>query len=85
MLLFFISNVKSQIACPYYCLKFSRMKVMEYEGICVVDTLKPDDIDLIQSDSMAVQPGKTLTISCQVSGYSITNDSYVTRWVRQHV
>uniref|UniRef100_I3JA11 Ig-like domain-containing protein n=1 Tax=Oreochromis niloticus TaxID=8128 RepID=I3JA11_ORENI len=33
---------------------------------------------------MAVQPGKTLTISCQVSGYSMTDDSYATRWVRQH-
>eukprot|EP00064_Thunnus_orientalis_P026410 superscaffoldBa00016691_g26920 len=35
-------------------------------------------IDLIQSDSMAVQPGQSLTITCQVSGYSLTDSSYAT-------
>uniref|UniRef100_A0A3Q2VFG3 Ig-like domain-containing protein n=1 Tax=Haplochromis burtoni TaxID=8153 RepID=A0A3Q2VFG3_HAPBU len=32
-------------------------------------------------DSRIVQPGQSLTITCQVSGYSIT--SYGTCWVRQ--
>uniref|UniRef100_A0A3Q0T7U8 Ig-like domain-containing protein n=1 Tax=Amphilophus citrinellus TaxID=61819 RepID=A0A3Q0T7U8_AMPCI len=39
-------------------------------------------IDLIQPDSMAVQPGQSLTITCRVSGYSLT--SYGTCWIRQH-
>ncbi|MEQ2235411.1 hypothetical protein ILYODFUR_002085 [Ilyodon furcidens] len=34
-------------------------------------------IDLIQPDSKVVQPGQSLTITCQVSGYSLT-DSYGT-------
>uniref|UniRef100_A0A3P9BTJ2 Ig-like domain-containing protein n=1 Tax=Maylandia zebra TaxID=106582 RepID=A0A3P9BTJ2_9CICH len=38
-------------------------------------------IDLIQPDSRIVQPGQSLTITCQVSGYSVT--SYGTCWVRQ--
>uniref|UniRef100_I3JA10 Ig-like domain-containing protein n=1 Tax=Oreochromis niloticus TaxID=8128 RepID=I3JA10_ORENI len=38
-------------------------------------------IDLIRPESRAVQPGQSLTITCQVSGYSIT--SYPTAWIRQ--
>ncbi|KAI3359279.1 hypothetical protein L3Q82_002795 [Scortum barcoo] len=37
-----------------------------------------NSIDLIQPDSMVVQPGQSLTITCQVSGYSLTDDSYET-------
>uniref|UniRef100_A0A3P9H0W5 Ig-like domain-containing protein n=1 Tax=Oryzias latipes TaxID=8090 RepID=A0A3P9H0W5_ORYLA len=40
-------------------------------------------IDLIQPDSKVVQPGQSLTISCQVSGYSLTDSSYATGWIRQ--
>uniref|UniRef100_A0A3B3IH02 Ig-like domain-containing protein n=1 Tax=Oryzias latipes TaxID=8090 RepID=A0A3B3IH02_ORYLA len=42
-----------------------------------------DSIDLIQPDSKVVQPGQSLTISCQVSGYSLTDNSYATGWIRQ--
>uniref|UniRef100_A0A3B4HBH3 Ig-like domain-containing protein n=1 Tax=Pundamilia nyererei TaxID=303518 RepID=A0A3B4HBH3_9CICH len=40
-------------------------------------------IDLIQPDSRVLQPGQPLTIVCQVSGYSLTDSSYGTCWVRQ--
>uniref|UniRef100_A0A3B4WX84 Ig-like domain-containing protein n=1 Tax=Seriola lalandi dorsalis TaxID=1841481 RepID=A0A3B4WX84_SERLL len=40
-------------------------------------------IDLIQPDSVVVQPGQSLTITCQVSGYSLTDNSYATGWIRQ--
>ena len=40
-------------------------------------------IDLIQPDSMVVQPGQSLTITCQLSGYSLTDNSYATGWIRQ--
>ncbi|XP_044187206.1 uncharacterized protein LOC122966907 [Thunnus albacares] len=40
-------------------------------------------IDLIQPDSMVVQPGQSLTITCQVSGYSLTDNNYATGWIRQ--
>ncbi|KAI9526460.1 hypothetical protein NQZ68_039671 [Dissostichus eleginoides] len=46
-------------------------------GSCV------NGIDLIQPDSMVVQPGQPLTITCQVSGYSLTDSSYATAWIRQ--
>ncbi|KAL7379118.1 hypothetical protein ABVT39_023218 [Epinephelus coioides] len=46
-------------------------------GSCV------NSIDLIQPDSMVVQPGQSLTITCQVSGYSLTDNSYATGWIRQ--
>uniref|UniRef100_A0A3Q3LF52 Ig-like domain-containing protein n=1 Tax=Labrus bergylta TaxID=56723 RepID=A0A3Q3LF52_9LABR len=40
-------------------------------------------IDLITPGSMVVQPGQSLTLTCQVSGYSLTDDSYATGWIRQ--
>uniref|UniRef100_A0A3Q1GYP9 Ig-like domain-containing protein n=1 Tax=Anabas testudineus TaxID=64144 RepID=A0A3Q1GYP9_ANATE len=40
-------------------------------------------IDHIQPDSLVVQPGQSLTITCQVSGYSLTDGSYGTGWIRQ--
>ncbi|KAI9523267.1 hypothetical protein NQZ68_028291 [Dissostichus eleginoides] len=45
--------------------------------------LSVNGIDLIQPDSMVVQPGQPLTITCQVSGYSLTDTSYATGWIRQ--
>uniref|UniRef100_A0A3Q3FIH0 Ig-like domain-containing protein n=1 Tax=Labrus bergylta TaxID=56723 RepID=A0A3Q3FIH0_9LABR len=33
--------------------------------------------------SMVVQPGQSLTLTCQVSGYSLTDNSYATGWIRQ--
>ncbi|KAL7378386.1 hypothetical protein ABVT39_012666 [Epinephelus coioides] len=45
-------------------------------GSCV------NSIDLIQPDSMVVQPGQSLTITCQVSGYSLTDNGYATGWIR---
>nr|AGT99002.1 immunoglobulin M heavy chain [Lateolabrax japonicus] len=46
-------------------------------GSCV------NSIDLIQPDTMVVQPGQSLSITCQVSGYSLTDNSYATGWIRQ--
>ncbi|KAG7505187.1 Immunoglobulin heavy variable 3-48 [Solea senegalensis] len=39
-------------------------------------------IDLIQPNSVFVQRGQSLTITCQVSGYSLTDNSYATGWIR---
>ncbi|KAI4888156.1 hypothetical protein NFI96_029821, partial [Prochilodus magdalenae] len=41
------------------------------------------DIGLIQPTSVVRKPGESLTISCTVSGYSVTDDSYGTGWIRQ--
>ncbi|XP_050929984.1 Ig heavy chain Mem5 [Lates calcarifer] len=40
-------------------------------------------IDLIQPESKVVQPGQSLTITYQVSGYFLTSSSYGTGWIRQ--
>ncbi|KAJ8283392.1 hypothetical protein COCON_G00022420 [Conger conger] len=40
-------------------------------------------VELTQPDSMVVTPGQPLTISCKVSGYSLTDGSYCTNWIRQ--
>ncbi|MED6242542.1 hypothetical protein ATANTOWER_006156, partial [Ataeniobius toweri] len=40
-------------------------------------------IDLIQPDSKVVQPGQSLTITCQPSGYSLQQAGYATGWIRQ--
>ncbi|KAL0993189.1 hypothetical protein UPYG_G00104490 [Umbra pygmaea] len=39
--------------------------------------------ELTQQGSMTVQPGQPLTLSCKVSGYSLTSTSYCTGWIRQ--
>uniref|UniRef100_A0A3B3HY68 Ig-like domain-containing protein n=1 Tax=Oryzias latipes TaxID=8090 RepID=A0A3B3HY68_ORYLA len=51
--------------------------MMEMMLVCVSTGV--DSIDLIQPDSKVVQPGQSLTISCQVSGYSLTDST----WIRQ--
>ncbi|KAI4905589.1 hypothetical protein NFI96_008848, partial [Prochilodus magdalenae] len=48
-----------------------------------VSTSVKCDIGLIQPSSVVRKPGESLTISCTVSGYSVTDDSYATGWVRQ--
>ena len=55
--------------------------MMEIMLLCVSTGV--NSIDLIQPDSMVVQPGQPLTITCQVSGYSLTDSSYATGWIRQ--
>ncbi|KAJ8283402.1 hypothetical protein COCON_G00022520, partial [Conger conger] len=40
-------------------------------------------VELTQPGSMVVTPGHSLTISCKVSGYSLTDSSYYTHWIRQ--
>uniref|UniRef100_A0A3Q0QQ01 Ig-like domain-containing protein n=1 Tax=Amphilophus citrinellus TaxID=61819 RepID=A0A3Q0QQ01_AMPCI len=40
-------------------------------------------IDLIQPDSVVVQPRQSMTITCRVSGYSLTDSNYATSWMRQ--
>ncbi|KAJ8249543.1 hypothetical protein GJAV_G00236560 [Gymnothorax javanicus] len=40
-------------------------------------------VELTQPGSMTVKPGQSLTISCKVSGYSLTDSSYCTDWIRQ--
>uniref|UniRef100_A0A672F5B3 Ig-like domain-containing protein n=1 Tax=Salarias fasciatus TaxID=181472 RepID=A0A672F5B3_SALFA len=55
--------------------------MMEMTFICVFTGVL--SIDLTQPESMVVQPGQSLSITCQVSGYSLTDSSYATGWVRQ--
>ncbi|KAJ8283424.1 hypothetical protein COCON_G00022740, partial [Conger conger] len=40
-------------------------------------------VELTQPGSMVVTPGHSLTINCKVSGYSLTDSSYATNWIRQ--
>jgi len=39
-------------------------------------------VELTQTDSMVLRPGQVLTLSCKISGYSVT-DSSCTHWIRQ--
>ncbi len=40
-------------------------------------------VELTQTDSMVVSPGQVLTLSCKISGYSVTDSSYCTHWIQQ--
>lgn len=41
------------------------------------------NIILTQPNSIILQPGNSLTLTCEVSGYSVTDDNYATAWIRQ--
>uniref|UniRef100_A0A3B1KJ18 Ig-like domain-containing protein n=1 Tax=Astyanax mexicanus TaxID=7994 RepID=A0A3B1KJ18_ASTMX len=40
-------------------------------------------VELSQSGSTVVAPGQSTTLTCRVSGYSVTDSSYCTHWIRQ--
>uniref|UniRef100_A0A8C1VJV9 Ig-like domain-containing protein n=1 Tax=Cyprinus carpio TaxID=7962 RepID=A0A8C1VJV9_CYPCA len=40
-------------------------------------------IELNQPDSKEIKPGQPLSLSCKVSGYSLSSCSYCTNWIRQ--
>ncbi|KAI5097700.1 hypothetical protein C0J45_13009 [Silurus meridionalis] len=39
--------------------------------------------ELTQVSSVMLKPEDSLTLSCKVSGYSVTDNSYATAWIRQ--
>ncbi|KAL1278282.1 hypothetical protein QQF64_024955, partial [Cirrhinus molitorella] len=40
-------------------------------------------VELTQTDSTVLSPGQVLTLSCKISGYSVTDSSYCTGFIRQ--
>ncbi len=40
-------------------------------------------VELTQTDSIVLSPGQVLTLSCKISGYSVTDSSYCTDFIRQ--
>uniref|UniRef100_A0A8C1Z4H4 Immunoglobulin heavy variable 5-3 n=1 Tax=Cyprinus carpio TaxID=7962 RepID=A0A8C1Z4H4_CYPCA len=40
-------------------------------------------VELTQTDSMVLSPGQVLTLSCKLSGYSVSDSSYCTGFIRQ--
>ncbi|KAF7698503.1 hypothetical protein HF521_005013, partial [Silurus meridionalis] len=40
-------------------------------------------VELIQTRSTVLTPGQSLTLTCKVSGYSLTDSSYCTAWIRK--
>ncbi|XP_047657087.1 immunoglobulin alpha-2 heavy chain-like, partial [Tachysurus fulvidraco] len=40
-------------------------------------------VELTQDTSVMLKPGDSLILSCKVSGYSLTDNSYATAWIRQ--
>uniref|UniRef100_A0A3B1JNQ4 Ig-like domain-containing protein n=1 Tax=Astyanax mexicanus TaxID=7994 RepID=A0A3B1JNQ4_ASTMX len=47
------------------------------------NTLRVHCVELSQSGSAVVAPGQSTTLTCRVSGYSLTDSSYCTSWIRQ--
>ncbi|KAL6476035.1 hypothetical protein MHYP_G00145340 [Metynnis hypsauchen] len=39
-------------------------------------------VELSQPGSMVINPGQSMLLTCKVSGYSLTDSSYCTAWIR---
>uniref|UniRef100_A0A8C6V074 Ig-like domain-containing protein n=1 Tax=Neogobius melanostomus TaxID=47308 RepID=A0A8C6V074_9GOBI len=52
-------------------------------SLCVFCSCPVHSVELLQPGSVLLQPAQTLSISCRVSGYSLTDSSYATGWIRQ--
>ncbi|KAI5623141.1 hypothetical protein C0J50_17395, partial [Silurus asotus] len=39
-------------------------------------------VELTQVSSVMLKPGDSLTLSCKVSGYSVTDNNHATAWIR---
>ncbi|KAI2666214.1 Ig heavy chain V region 5A [Labeo rohita] len=40
-------------------------------------------VELTQTDSLVLSPGQVLTLPCKISGYSLTDSSYCSDFIRQ--
>uniref|UniRef100_A0A3B4BN24 Ig-like domain-containing protein n=1 Tax=Pygocentrus nattereri TaxID=42514 RepID=A0A3B4BN24_PYGNA len=40
-------------------------------------------VELVQSGPTVARPGQSMSLTCKVSGYSVTDSSYCTHWIRQ--
>uniref|UniRef100_A0A8C6UXY4 Ig-like domain-containing protein n=1 Tax=Neogobius melanostomus TaxID=47308 RepID=A0A8C6UXY4_9GOBI len=66
------------IACIYFCIStFIHFCISVFLCSCMLIS-----VELLQPGSVLLQPAQTLSISCRVSGYSLT-DGYATAWIRQ--
>ncbi|KAI4873023.1 hypothetical protein NFI96_031568, partial [Prochilodus magdalenae] len=67
-----------------YCTNWIRQpagKALEWVGCICGDGI--NCIELTQPASMVVTPGQVMSLTCTVSGYSVTDSSYCTHWIRQ--
>ncbi|XP_060749184.1 uncharacterized protein LOC132861639 [Tachysurus vachellii] len=69
-------NMQTEATAVYYCTRDPHSDTTSCNVFCATE--------LIQPDSLLIKPGETLTITCKVSGASITDSShYGTAWIRQ--
>ncbi|KAI4875257.1 hypothetical protein NFI96_010386, partial [Prochilodus magdalenae] len=67
-----------------YCTHWIRQpagETLEWVGCICGDGI--NGVELTQPGSMVVTPGQVMSLTCSVSGYSLTDGSYCTGWIRQ--
>ncbi|KAI5086224.1 hypothetical protein C0J45_23440 [Silurus meridionalis] len=58
------------------------MKISLSLFLLLISFISGDCVELIQTRSTVLTPGQSLTLTCKVSGYSVTS-TYCTNWIRQ--
>ncbi|XP_053370283.1 immunoglobulin alpha-2 heavy chain-like [Clarias gariepinus] len=80
-------NMQTEDTAVYYCAREPTVRQINNIPVQKPPVQKPQcsvhSVELTQPASSVVTPGQSLTLTCKVSGYSLTDGSYRTAWIRQ--
>ena len=81
LLLLLLAAVSCEYLLDYDVYELHPLKLQEItHELCSTGV---HSVELTQPGSMVINPGQSVSLICKVSGYSVTDSSYCTHWIRQ--